>query len=249
MLSASPHSQVFHRWQLTEQVQLSLRGSSSRLARHVTRAPAGPVSPGRQPALWHHTWQRVQHTHACAGAGWRHGRRTRRGEMWTGEWNACLRETPVLHALLEQACAFDDVAPLPAVAACAACLHAAAVRHQECTATEQLMPAAFVSSLCAQMGVTPASALSSAVGSAIRDIGSAGHMGARDRGLSPPMAPGMNVSPTLQLLPNLGAAAGSGEVRHRPWHGPHSRAPSRHQHSNTSDIFSRTPPTHPAGFS
>lgn len=145
-----------------------------------------------------------------------------RAEVSRGLVNGMLahERRPSCMPWLAQACAFDDAALLPAVAACAACLRtAAAVRHQECKATEQLMPAAFVFSLCSQMGVTPGSALSSAVGSAIRDIGSAGHIGARDRGLSPP---GMNVSPTLQLLPNLGAAAGLGEVRCRPWPWPTS---------------------------
>jgi hypothetical protein len=66
--------------------------------------------------------------------------------------------------------------------------------------------------LALQLGGTPASAMSSAVGSAIRDIGSAHRMGGVDCGLSPPLAGGMNVSPTLQLMPNLGAAPGMGQV-------------------------------------
>jgi hypothetical protein len=67
--------------------------------------------------------------------------------------------------------------------------------------------------LTLQLGGTPASALSSAVGSVIRDIGSAGRMGALDRGLSPAMPSGLpNVSPTLNLLPNLGDGTGLGQV-------------------------------------
>jgi hypothetical protein len=64
-----------------------------------------------------------------------------------------------------------------------------------------------------QLGGTPASAMSSAVGSAIRDIGSAGRMGLMDRGLSPTMPSGLpNVSPTLNLLPNMGDGSGLGQV-------------------------------------
>jgi hypothetical protein len=56
--------------------------------------------------------------------------------------------------------------------------------------------------------------MSSAVGSAIRDIGSAHRMGGVDCGLSPAIPGGMNVSPTLQLMPNLGTAPGMGQVSH-----------------------------------
>lgn len=71
--------------------------------------------------------------------------------------------------------------------------------------------------LCAaptvQLAGTPASAVSSAVGSAIRDIGSAGRFGPVDRGVSPAM-PGLpDVSPTLALMPDMGTGSRLGQVR------------------------------------
>jgi len=65
----------------------------------------------------------------------------------------------------------------------------------------------------AQLAGTPASAVSSAEGSVIRDIGSAGRFGPVDRGVSPAM-PGLpDVSPTLALMPDMGTGSRLGQVR------------------------------------